>query len=197
VTAPNVFMANDPLHALLSRAHTGDPAASREAFEELLRLVKMIVRAGMGVHLRDARDSGDVCQSIAKSFIEDWRSRAIVFDSDAALSAYLRAVVRSKLAMLSRSDNALKRGGQQTTHGMFGGSELSGGPAQKNPSSSQQLESRERMEKVRAKLDPADLEIARLRLSGSTWEQIAERTGDTPDALRKRWSRLAQSLGEK
>ncbi len=190
-------MANDPLHALLSRAHSGDAAASREAFEELLRLVRMIVRAGMGLHLRDARDSGDVCQSIAKSFIEDWRSRAVVFDSDAALSVYLRAVVRSKLAMLSRADNAVKRGGNVTVQALNTGGEHSEAPAQQRPTSSAMLESRERMESVRAQMDPADLEIARLRLSGATWDQIAQRTGDTPDGLRKRWSRLAQRLGEK
>jgi len=44
------------------------------------------IRAGMGRRLRDHRESVDVCQSVAKSFIEDFETGRINFDTEAQLT---------------------------------------------------------------------------------------------------------------
>ena len=106
-------MPGPDLHALIADAANADPAARERAYGELLRLVTIFVRVRMGDRLRDHRESADVCQSIAKSFVDDAAKGALRFDSPAALNAYLQQVVRSKLAELARHDQAVKRGGPE------------------------------------------------------------------------------------
>ena len=104
-------MPGPDLQALVADAAAADPVARDRAFTEFLRLISIFVRVRMGNRLRDHRESADVCQSIAKSFVDDAARGLLKFDSPAALNAYLQQVVRSKLAELHRHDTADKRGG--------------------------------------------------------------------------------------
>jgi DNA-binding NarL/FixJ family response regulator len=94
------------LTPLLRRASgedaAADPAAREAAFDELLRLVMIAVRAGMGRRLRDHRESADIGQSVARSFVDDFEHGRVAFTTEAELAAYLQRVVRSKLADLAR-----------------------------------------------------------------------------------------------
>jgi hypothetical protein len=174
-----------PLYEQLSRGQAGDAAAREEAYAELCRLITIFVRAGMGQRLRDHRESVDVCQSIARSFVEDHGAGKIRFGNDGELIEYLRAVVQTKFARLSRHDNAAKRvptGDGPST------------PPPMMPSDS--LEHTESLREVDEQFTDEDREVARLRLGGMSWEQIAAQLGQTPQALRKRWSRLAQRLSD-
>lgn len=174
-----------PLYEQLSRGEAGDVAAREEAYAELCRLITIFVRAGMGQRLRDHRDSVDVCQSIARSFIEDHGAGKIRFGNDGELIEYLRTVVQTKFSRLSRHDNAAKRV-----------------PTGEGPSTSapmmpyESLEHGECLRDVDARFTDEDREVARLRLGGMSWEQIAAQLGQTPQTLRKRWSRLAQRLSD-
>jgi RNA polymerase sigma factor (sigma-70 family) len=189
-------MAERNLHQLLSAACQDGPDTDQAAFAELLRIVRMLVRSGMGKRLRDFRDSADVCQSIARSFIVDHREGALSFASDKQLVAYLRTVVRSKLASLARSDQALKRGG--STNRNVGSSiditQFAAPDRGLDPADSSLRE--EASSQVNAALTEDDRELARLRLRGLEWNQIAEQLQQDPQVLRKRWSRLIERLGQ-
>jgi RNA polymerase sigma factor (sigma-70 family) len=189
-------MAERNLHQLLSAACQDGPDTDQAAFAELLRIVRMLVRSGMGKRLRDFRDSADVCQSIARSFIVDHREGALSFASDKQLVAYLRTVVRSKLASLARSDQALKRGG--STNRNIGSSiditQFAAPDRGLDPADSSLRE--EASSQVNAALTEDDRELARLRLRGLEWNQIAEQLQQDPQVLRKRWSRLIERLGQ-
>jgi RNA polymerase sigma factor (sigma-70 family) len=189
-------MAERNLHQLLSAACQDGPDTEQAAFVELLRIVRMLVRSGMGQRLRDFRDSADVCQSIARSFIVDHREGALSFASDKQLVAYLRTVVRSKLASLARSDQALKRGG--STNRNVGSSiditQFEAPDRGLDPADSSLRE--EASSQVNAALTEDDRELARLRLRGLDWNQIAEQLQQDPQVLRKRWSRLIERLGK-
>ncbi len=195
-------MPDDSLHNLLSGARGGTSDADDAAFSELLRLVRLLVRSGMGRRLRDFRESADVCQSIARSFIADQRAGAIAFESEQQLVAYLRTVVASKLASIARSDQALKRGGPRghdhasgqrdveqlaDTRGAARGHAIDPSTPAVNSETSEQVD---------AALTDDDRELARLRLRGMDWSQIAEHLNQDPQALRKRWSRMIGRLGE-
>lgn len=185
-------MSEPALHNLLD--HAADNQAARElAYAELLRLVTMFVRAGMGPRLRSHRESLDVCQSIARSFVEDHQHGAVRFESEAALVAYLKTVVSSKLALLARHDGAHKRGGGAVAVPLADDhyAEPAGCPAP-----AKALLAREALDSVESRLTPDDHEVARLRLQGMDWNQIAQRLGRDPAALRQRWSRLARSLAD-
>ncbi len=186
------------LTALLTAARQdGDPAGRERAFAELLRLLTIFVRAGMGDGLRKHRESVDICQSVAKSFVADLRDGRLEFPTEAALIAYLQQVVRTKLAQAARHDRARKRGGDVAVRPLDGGSlEFAAvdQAAAVEPTASAQLAGREYSKKVLADLDAEERDLIRLRQSGLEWDDIAQRLGKSPAAVRKTWSRLQQRL---
>lgn len=175
------------LKALLGR--DPDDRARDRAYAELLRLVRIFVRARMGDRLRDHRESADVCQSIAKSFVDDAARGLLAFDSEQALHAYLQRVVRSKLAELARHDQTLKRTPAEGA-GFIDG-ELA---PHSGPTASMQTQAREAGETLVRRLSPEDAEIARLRAAGMEWSAIAVTLGLSEASLRQRWSRLQRRI---
>ncbi len=188
------------LTSLLSAARQdADPAARERAFEELLRLLTIFVRAGMGDALRRHRESVDICQSVAKSFVMDLRDGRLDFPSEAALVAYLQQVVRTKLAQSARGDRALKRGAGQRPadlHGGAAGSGETGEPAGFDPTASMVAQGQETARRVISALSPDEQELIRLRQAGLGWDQIAERLGKNSAAVRQIWSRLQRRAEE-
>lgn len=186
------------LRALLGRAcgKGGDARAREEAFEELLRLVTIAIRAGMGRRLRDHRESGDVCQSVARSFVEDFEAGRLEFETEAQLAAYLRRVVKHKLVDLARADAAAKRGGGRPTARDDGA--VSAAADVHGPSASAGLRADEALEGLLAGLSAEEQALVRLRRQGLSWEQIADALGDGRDAvaLRQQFSRLRRRVGE-
>jgi RNA polymerase sigma factor (sigma-70 family) len=181
------------LTALLDQ--NADGAARDRAYTELLRLVAIFVRVRMGGaggpdRLRDHRESADVCQSIAKSFVDDAARGMLRFDSQAALHGYLQQVVRSKLAELARHDGAAKRGGRDA--GPSADPELAEAD---DPSASIRALSKEELERVMAGLTPDEGQVVLLRRQGLEWKEIAGVLGVSEEALRQRWSRVRKRLG--
>ncbi|MCP9874374.1 ECF-type sigma factor [Synechococcus sp. Cruz CV-v-12] len=193
-------MPDQGLHNLLSAARAGESDSDAAAFGELLRLVRLLVRSGMGRRLRDFRESADVCQSIARSFVADHRSGAIAFQSEQQLVAYLRTVVASKLASLARSDQAVKRGGPHPhvrTASLRDADHLAdAGAASHGADPLTHVVNAELSDQADAILTDDDRELARLRLRGMDWSQIAEHLHQDSQVLRKRWSRLMARLGD-
>lgn len=184
-------MPGPDLQALVADAAAADPVARDRAFTEFLRLISIFVRVRMGNRLRDHRESADVCQSIAKSFVDDASRGLLKFDSPAALNAYLQQVVRSKLAELHRHDTADKRGGPDAVSGQSPEFAPAG-----DPTASGDMISEESFERVKASLSPDETELVLLRRRGVEWTTIAETLGTSEAALRQRWSRLQRRLLE-
>lgn len=185
------------LKALLGRAcgKDGDPRAREEAFEELLRLITIAIRAGMGRKLRDHRESADVCQSVAKSFVEDFEAGRLVFETEAQLAAYLQRVVQNKLVDLARADAAAKRGGGERAGPLNEAvADVQGRDA---ASASADLRGDEALGSLLAGLSVEEQALVRLRRQGLSWEQIARVLGGGRDAptLRQQFSRLQKRVG--
>lgn len=183
-------MAGLDLQALVAEASAADPAARERAYTELLRLVSIFVRARMSDKLRDHRESADVCQSIAKSFVDDASRGMLKFDSPAALNGYLQQVVRTKLAEFARHDTADKRGGG-AAHGHD--PDLAAAP---DPTASVRALSEEAFDRVKATLTAEEQELVSLRRRGMEWSAIAAAVGVPEAALRQRWSRMQKRLVE-
>ncbi|HYD00638.1 MAG TPA: hypothetical protein VEB22_05375 [Phycisphaerales bacterium] len=164
------------------------PAERRErAFAELSRLVQVFVRARMGASVRaggGGRESIDICQSVAKSFVHDAGRGRLAFENEAALMAYLKTVVRTKLAEAKRRDDARVKaqGGSmvmETSDGSKGGS-----------TPSVDVATGQAIDAAWEGLSDGDRELVRLRRAGMEWGVIAAQLGQSEVALRKRWSRL-------
>lgn len=184
------------LTALLSAARQeADPVARERAYEELLRLLTIFVRAGMGDALRRHRESVDICQSVAKSFVVDLRDGRVEFPTEGALVAYLQQVVRTKLAQAARHDGAIKRGGAVAVRGLAPQSpsgSLGVEPAAPDPTASMVAGGQEARLQILRDLTPDERELIRLRQAGLDWEDIAARLGRSGPAVRKAWSRLQE-----
>ncbi len=147
----------------------------------------------MGRQLRDHRESVDVCQSIARSFVDDFGAGKLSFDNEAAVVGYLRTVVQTKMALLSRHDRALKRGGEAMV--------VSGG-ADEHAQADQEEETAgagavvqaEWVVRLASALSAEEQDLARWRAAGADWDVIATRTGRDSPALRKQWSRLIERV---
>ena len=178
------------LSAFLTRASGDDPRERDRAYGELVRWVRIVVRAEMGRRLRDHRESADVCQSIAKSFVDDFEAGRVRFDNERALAGYLRLAVRNKLAELARMDTALKRGGgARPVH-------ADGSPPLEQPTSNEPAFSAEEWGRLRLSMNDEDRHLADLRMRGLEWDTIAEQVGTSAVAARQRFSRIVRRLRE-
>jgi DNA-directed RNA polymerase specialized sigma24 family protein len=186
------------LDSLLRHAASLEGAERDHAFDELVRLLMIMVRARMSPKLRASRESVDVCQSVAKSFVEDWQSGRLKFENEAALAGYLQTVVRNKLADLSRRDTAARRGGGvlpiaiDADHGVS-----EGAIAGNQPGASTMAEAGELNDRLLGEITPQEHQLIDLRRRGLEWEHIADIMQESSAALRKRWSRLQERIGNR
>ena len=182
-------MASTLSGLLKAAANPTDPRARDAAFSELLRLVGIYVRAGMGRALRDRRESLDVCQSVAKSFVDDMAAGKLQFDNEAAVAGYLQKVVKSKLAELAREDRAQKRGGGLAPQALH-----ESGIEADDASALDRLAQDEQWQRVMDALSDHERALIALRRRGLEWPQIAEQLGRDPAALRQQFSRLQKRV---
>lgn len=183
------------LESLLRRAVGLESQEREHAFEELVRLLIIMVRSRMDPRLRARRESMDVCQSVAKSFIEDLQAGRIAFENEASLAAYLQKVVRNKMTDLARHDNAARRGGGGTPLAIddergVGEQFISAG----GESPDEEIRASELREKALHDLTDADRILMDLRRRGLDWQQVADQLGESSESVRKRWSRLRERL---
>jgi DNA-directed RNA polymerase specialized sigma24 family protein len=191
--APTTDAHPGPLASLLFAACAHPSTAERnDAFAEVLDLLHIYVRAAMGRALRSNRESTDVCQSIARSLAADLAHDRLDFPTPAHLRAYLKQVVRTKLALLARTDATLKRGGHHTTATH---SSIADPPAN-SPTPSQSTAAAESLDAAHNALPPDLQEVALLRARGLNWDQIAAATGRPAPALRQQWSRATRDARE-
>lgn len=189
--------AASPLATLLARTTSFTGAERERAFDELMRLLMILVRARMDARLRSRRESVDVCQSVVKSFVEDFHAGKVAFENEAALAGYLQTVVKNKLTDLARMDTAQRRGGGRPDaplHDPVTGSDLA--PSDGGAGASTVAANAEARDRLMARLGEEDRRLFDMRARGLEWEQIAELTGETSAALRKRWSRMQQRLAD-
>lgn len=178
-----------PLAELLEAYRTGDPDAQTELLERLETQLRGLVRALLGKQIRSERDSMDVCQSLLLAFHLQAKSGKVAFDSEEAFRAYLRTMIRHKLANLSDRIKTAKRGGGAK-------------PAQADelplpsfdPSASMVAGTAELRQKLENALTKEELAILEGRLAGRTNQEIAEELGKSPDAVRMTWNRARDTL---
>ena len=122
-----LFRSPSPLSGLLKAvADHSDPGARDAAFAELLRLVGIYVRAGMGRGLRARRESMDVCQSVAKSFIDDMRMPGML-NGAVVMTEHPRAKILSidtsaaEQERIAREEFGMVRGGKEVLYRFYGG----------------------------------------------------------------------------
>jgi len=188
------------LQELMRRYKAGDESAQQELLEQMETQLRGLVRLLMGKQIRTERESIDVCQSLMLAFHMRAAEGKLEIDSEEALRAYLRGMIRNKMANLSDRIKTAKRGGgaqpvslERARPGDDEEMPALQVPAH-DPSASMVARTAELRRQLEAVLSPDELAILEGRLAGRTNQEIADETGKTADAVRMTWNRAREKL---
>lgn len=181
----------------IARIRRGDQRAAAE----LVARYEPVIRREMRLQLDDqnlvrAFDSMDVCQSVLASFFVRTAAGEYQFDSAAQLLSLLVTMTRNKLISAARREfrqrRDLRRRAPQAR------TALDSIP-DKRPTPAQELDQRELLDRIYARLTPEELRISRLRSCGAAWDEIAAELGGTAQSRRMQFARaldrVAGALG--
>lgn len=184
-------MAAD-FQGLLERLRRGDQAAAAEIVQTYEPALMRMIRVRMvDKRLRKVHGESDIFQSVMGSFFVRVALGQYELRDPEDLAKLLAVMVRNKVAEKARRRDVARDAVAADDEALHVAS-----PA---ASPSQVIALRELAQAARAKLGHELLQIVELRDEGLGWNEVAERVGGNPDAVRKRLSRavddIAQSLG--
>jgi RNA polymerase sigma-70 factor (ECF subfamily) len=171
---------------LMRRARQRDEAAAAE----LVRRYESAIRRVVRIHLRDARlrrvlDSMDICQSVLASFFVRTALGQYDLETPEELLHLLASIARNKLANQANRLRAQRRDIRREAAIGDHADQLLAHAS--DPS--EQASAREILDKVRGQLDADELFLAEQRALGRGWTEIAQESGATAVALRKKLTR--------
>ena len=144
--------------------------------------------------LRRLADSSDFCQAVLASFL----IRVTVGEYDLAGSVELKRLL-GRMAVNKVVDVARKPEFQYAVVAVSGPGIKGVEPIAPDPGPATQLAWKEMIEAVRARLTDNERSISELRTTGLSWNDVADRLGEKPDAVRNRLNRevkrIIQDLG--
>ena len=178
-------MPTDEVTAWLGQLQDGDSAAVRPLWEKYFRRLVGLARTRLRDAPRRAADEEDVALSAFDSFCRHAEAGRFpdLADRD-SLWRLLATFTLRKAAHHLRAANSLKRGGAAVTEAGSGGL---GALVSREPEPEQVAEFAEECERLLSALgDPELKRIALLRVDGYTVEEIAERIGRAPRAVKRK-----------
>lgn len=184
------FAPDCNFRSLLHRARTRDADAATELVNlyepELRRYIRLRLT---NPRLRRYLDSVDVCQSVLGRFFVGLFAGRYQLRSASQLTALLTKMAKNEVCDCVRRQNSGRRGGQQ-------GREVS---LQSCPdlaatrfSLVEQSANREVIWMILHELPPYELSLARYRMDGFGWTELASKLGANAEVLRKRFHRAAR-----
>ncbi len=185
-----------PFADLLMRIRNGDGVAAEELVQRYEPVLRRMVHVRLvGDRLRRLVDSEDICQSVLASFFIRAALGQYEISSPDDLLKLLAVMARNKVVNKARHIERDGTGGKRVSLADLSNSVLaatSAGP-------SQHAALKDLLYEVRRRLPREEIRLLELRQQGMEWADIAQQTGDKPDALRKRLTRavdlVAQELG--
>ena len=189
-------MVEKSLTDLFEDYRVGDAAVQEQFLCRIETRLLRMVRRLIGPQIRNLRDSVDLTQSLLLSFHQSAMEGKVEVESDVALDAYLRTMVRHKLANVSDHQKAAKRGGGKQPLSLDTPAEDGEGPAPKalDPTASMFARVSETIQRLGRALNAEEMEIFRGRIAGRSNVEIAAKLGKTPDAVRMTWARARAKL---
>jgi RNA polymerase sigma-70 factor (ECF subfamily) len=180
---------------LIGRVRKGD----EQAASELVRRYEPAIRRAVRFRLTDPRlrrtcDSMDVCQSVLLSFFVRAASGQYDLDTPEQLLRLLTTMARNKLLNQARQQQAARRDNRMVTDDI-----ANHDVEEHTPGPPQQVEARELLQEIHARLTPDELRLVEMRNQGHDWNSIARSVGGSPAALRQKLhralARLSQQFG--
>lgn len=176
----------EAFRSLMEKVRAGDDAAAAELVRQYEPEIRRFVRLRLAASsLRTLLDSVDVSQSVLAQFFEQLTASRIEVRSPRQLLHLLGVMARNRLVDHLREHNTIRRGGHNRQESL----ESTIPKAITSADPSDLAERHDLVEAVRAILNEADRQLLDYRLLGYEWNELAQRFGQNPEALRKRYAR--------
>jgi RNA polymerase sigma-70 factor (ECF subfamily) len=184
---------DDSFRDLLRRVRARDEEAAAELVRRYEPAIRLAVRVRLGdPHLRRLFDSLDICQSVLANFFVRAVSGQFELDRAEQLVNLLVTMARNRLVNEALKQKAARRDQRRIEPGA--NADDVAAPA---PSPSQVVANQELLHEVRRRLSEQERYVADQRALGRGWAEIAAEIGETPDAVRMRFTRaLDRVAGE-
>ncbi len=170
-------------------------AGNQEAAAELVKRYEPAIRRAVRFRLAGSRlasylDSMDICQSVLASFFVRASVGQYEIQEPGQLVKLLGAMARKKLACQARAQHRQRRDRRR----VFGGELDEALIAANEPSPSQNVAGQELILAAERLLSADERQLLTLRKDGLEWNDIAERMGGAPEALRKKLARAVERV---
>lgn len=190
------MLTDDEFSELMQRTRAGDQDAARELVELYEPQIRRAARLRLtDPGLRRLVDSVDICQSVFGRFFKNAGNGEFDLQKPEQLLALLTTMMRNRIIDEHR---------RQTTQKRAGGFAASGGAdvvavdpdalAVDEPGPGTATATKELLSQIRARLTPAELDLADRRNAGQPWEEIAAELGQSVGGLRKKLERAMQRV---
>jgi RNA polymerase sigma factor (sigma-70 family) len=178
----------------ITRIRAGDQCAAAELVARYEPVVRREIRMQLDdQNLLRAFDSMDICQSVLASFFVRTAAGEYQFDSTAQLLRLLLNMTRNKLVSAARREfqqrRDLRRRSEAASHALES-------VPDRRPTPADEVDRRELLERIYARLTPDELQISRLRCSGAAWDEIAAEMGGSAQSRRMQFSRALERVAD-
>jgi RNA polymerase sigma-70 factor (ECF subfamily) len=182
-------MSATPLDGLLEKLCTGDAIAAEQVFVAYEPYLRMVVRRQLPARLRAKFDSVDIVQSIWADVLVGFRQARWRFTDAEHLRAFLVKVTRHRfIDRLRQCTGAVKHERQFKE-------ETQAQPAMSpQPRPSELAQAKDLWEQLLVLCPPIHHELLRLKLKGSSLDEIAAHTGLHKSSVRRILYDLARQL---
>lgn len=168
--------------ALIQRLQAGDSTAAEELHRDYGQALRVAVRVRLtNPELRRQFDSGDICQSVWRSFFSRAQAGEFLLGEPGELLGLLLRLARCKIAEQARFHLRERRDLRRQV--------AYDATACTQPGPEQIATGRDFLAALRSRLTSEEWAIAEGRAIGESWPEIAQRLGGTPDGRRKQLSR--------
>jgi RNA polymerase sigma factor (sigma-70 family) len=185
---------SNQLAELMNRLQKGDHTAAAElvaAYEpELRRYVRFRMSSPQ---MRRLVESADISQSVFAKFFVDIQSRAGCPESPQQLRRLLITMTRNKINDHVRHHQAAKRDMRRVQTGV----DAIESAYDKAPMPDEALVTKETLEAVRDEMTAEELALVNARLDGQAWSEVANELRVSPEAARKRFARIIESVAQR
>ena len=169
-------------------------AATHSAFEELDRRYRqrlcMLVEKELGKRFAGREDPEDAVQSALRSLYRGVHAKRFCIDHSSALWKLLAQIVRRKVLRHVEHHGASKRSPQHEVQAQE--DQL----VAREPTPEEAAELADVLAQLVSRLEPAEVEILRLRLQGFSKPEIAKEANCTEGTVRYRLERIRESLAK-
>ena len=185
---------SNQLSEQVNRLLKGDQSAAAELVAAFEPEIRRYIRIRMcSPQIRRLVESGDISQSVFARFFVEIQGGANCPESPEQLRRLLMTMARNKIYDHVRRLKAAKRDIRRVETDMAAIKSA----CCDDPLPDETMVTEEILDAVRAEMNFDELALVNARLEGHGWPEIATRLGVSPDAARKRYTRIIESVAQR